>query len=254
MRTKLLRLQMLLSIVLLFNYGSLKSQTDSSSCKATLNLGADFVNRYVWRGTDFSNSPNIQPTLFLTMSNFEIGYWSSFSTTNFYKEIDLYTKYTFKGISLILTDYYVPSVNGAPSSPDTRYFIYDDEETAHALEGSVLYKGGDALPIWLMAGTYFYGNDKRWGYDLNKDTSEETYYSSYFEAGYSFKIKDNSLDVFAGFTPVAGAYGNTAGVVNTGITGYRKIKISDSFELPVKSSIIFNPQNSNAYIIFGITL
>jgi hypothetical protein len=229
-----------------------KAETKESSIK--LNVGADVMSRYIWRGTDYGHSPSIQPSLSLAVSGFEIGGWGAIATNSYFQEIDLYAKYTLKNFSLILTDYYIPSVTGIPSSPDTRYFNYDDEETAHSLEGSLLYKGGEKLPLWLLGGVFFYGNDKRWGYDAVKDTTNETYYSTYIEAGYTLAIKDNNVDLFVGFTPAAGAYGNTMGIVNMGITGYRKIKITDYFDLPVKASLIFNPQASGVYFAFGFTL
>jgi hypothetical protein len=227
---------------------------DKSGSAVKLNVGSDIMSRYIWRGTDFGDSPAVQPTLSISVSNFEAGCWSSVATNSFYKEIDLYAKYTVKNFSLIFTDYYVTSVNGTPASPDTRYFVYDDQKTAHSFEGSLLYKGSEKFPLWLLGGVFFYGNDKRWGYDAEKDSTNQTYYSSYLEAGYTFSIKDSSADVFLGFTPAAGAYGNTLGVINIGVTGYRKIKITDEFELPVKASLIFNPQSSNVYFVFGITL
>ena len=168
--------------------------------------------------------------------------------------MDLYAKYTFKSVSVIFTDYYVPSLNGTPASPDTRYFAYNNDSTAHTFEGSLLYKGNEKLPFWIMANVFFYGNDKRWGYDAQKDLNADTYYSAYFEAGYTFTVRENSVDLFAGFTPAAGAYGNTMGFVNMGLTGYRKIRITDQFELPVKASLIFNPQASAVFATFGITL
>lgn len=234
--------------------GGSEPEKAKSESNVKLNVGADVMSRYIWRGTDFGDSPSIQPTLSLASGSFEIGGWGAIATNSFYKEIDLYAKYTIKNFSIIFTDYYIPSVNGTPSSPDTRYFTYDDEETAHSLEGSLMYKGGEKLPLWVMGGVFFYGNDKRWGYDAEKDSTNQTYYSTYLEAGYTFKIKENSADLFLGFTPAAGAYGNTIGVINMGVTGYRKIKITDDFELPVKASLIFNPQSSNVYFAFGITL
>lgn len=225
-----------------------------SKSKIKLNVGADIMSRYIWRGTDYGHSPSIQPTLSLTAGGFEIGGWGAIATNSFYQEIDAYAKYTLKNFSLIVTDYYIPSVTGVSSSPDSSYFNFADEETAHSLEGSLMYKGGEKLPLWIMGAVFFYGNDKRWGYDAAKDTTNQTYYSTYLEAGYTFNIKENSVDLFLGFTPAAGAYGNTMGVINMGVTGYRKIKITDDFELPVKASLIFNPQSSNVYFAFGITL
>jgi hypothetical protein len=222
--------------------------------KVKLNVGADIMSRYIWRGTDYGHSPSIQPTLSLTVGGFEIGGWGAIATNSFYQEIDAYAKYTLRNFSLIVTDYYIPSVTGVSASPDSSYFNYADEETAHSLEGSLLYKGGEKLPLWLQGSVFFYGNDKRWGYEAAKDTTNQTYFSTYIEAGYTLAIKETSADFFIGFTPWAGAYGNTLGVVNLGVTGYRKIKITENFALPVKASLIFNPQSSNVYFAFGITL
>ena len=249
----------LISIIVFVLFSQLlKSQdtikSDSSACKIKLNLSADIMSRYIWRGADYGDSPSIQPTLSLSGDNFELGCWSAVSTNNAYKEVDLYAKYTIKKFSLILTDYYVPSICSLPTSPDIRYFNYNDKKTAHSLEGSLLFKGGDKCPLWILGGVYFYGNDKRWGCNAKKDTTDKTYYSSYIEAGYTLTVKENSADIFVGFTPAAGAYGNTMGVVNAGITGYRKIKITSDFELPVKGSLIFNPQSSDVYFALGITL
>lgn len=230
--------------------------SDEKKCKVPvgLNVGTDIMSRYVWRGTDYGDSPSIQPTLALTLGSFEIGAWGAFATNSFYKEVDLYAKYTYKNLSVMVTDYYIPSVTGAPSAPDIRYFRYDNNTTAHTLEGTLQYKRTGKLPFWVLGSAFFYGNDKRWGYDAAKDTTDKTYFSSYFEAGYSFAIKKNSLDLFLGFTPAAGAYGNTLGVVNAGITGSRRITITDKFELPVKASLIFNPQTSNVFFMFGVTI
>ena len=102
--------------------------------KIKLNVGADIMSRYIWRGTDYGHSPSIQPTLSLTAGGFEIGGWGAIATNSFYQEIDLYAKYTLKNFSVILTDYYIPSVTGTSSSPDSSYFNYTDDETAHSLE------------------------------------------------------------------------------------------------------------------------
>ena len=246
-----------LSLLLLLLFcTTLKSQNNSDTTKSAikLNVSSDIVSRYVWRGTDYGNSPAIQPTLSLTAKNFEVGCWGSVATNSFYKELDLYAKYTYKKFSLIFTDYYIPSATGTPASPDTRYFTFNDKTTAHSFEASLLFKGGDKLPLWLLGAVYFYGNDKRWGYDAQKDIDEKTYYSSYIEAGYTLAIQENSVDLLVGITPSAGAYADKFGVVNVGISGSKKIKISDSFELPLKASLLFNPKASTAHFTLGITL
>lgn len=259
---KFAKLNLLLLCTLLFSVtvnsqnttvnDSLKAK-DAQCCKLKLNVGADVVSRYIFRGTDFGNSPAIQPTVALSISNFELGCWGSIATNSFYQEVDLYAKYTLKKFSLMFTDYYIPSLDGSAAAPDTRYFVYGDKKTAHTFETCLMFKGGDKFPLWLQACAFVYGNDKRWGYDVKKDTTEQSYYSSYFEAGYTFSIHQNSLDVFAGFTPTAGAYGNSTGIVNAGITGSRKVKVTNDFELPVKASLIFNPQTSKVFFVFGVS-
>jgi len=255
--------QIMIFILTLFVSIALKGQTtqkdvfvgeEPAANPFKLNVGADLVSHYVWRGTDFGDSPAIQPFLSFSSSNFELGCWSSVATNSTYKEVDLYVKYTVKRVSFIISDYFIPSLNGTPVSPDTRYFNYNNDSTAHTFEGSVLYKGGEKFPVWLMGNVFFYGNDKRWGYDIEKDSTCKTYFSTYFEAGYSFAANENNFDVFAGFTPACGAYGNTIGFVNVGLSAYRKIRITDQYELPVKASLIFNPQASNVMFVFGITL
>jgi len=227
---------------------------ESKENRLRVNLSSDLVSRYIWRGTDFGSSPSIQPTLSLSGANFEAGCWSAFATNNSFRELDLYLKYTFKGITLCVTDYYVPEIGGAPASPDPRYFVYTDQTTAHTVEASLQWKGGEKLPLWISGNIFLYGNDKRWGFNPEKDTLATTYYSAYLEAGYSLALRDDHLDLFAGFTPSAGAFGNAPGLVNIGITAYRTLKISDSLSLPLRGSLIFNPQASKAYFVLGITI
>ncbi len=127
------------------------------------------------------------------------------------------------------------------------------------------YKGPEKFPFSGMVATYFHGNDKISGdtvFNANHKVESVGFknnFSTYIELGYSFAIKEFNFDVFAGATPFSGvysspAYGGGFAVVNTGITGYRKIKITEKFDLPVKASVIFNPQASAFHFVFGITL
>jgi len=224
------------------------AQKDSSS---KINITSDFVSRYIWRGLDYGKAPSIQPTFSYIKGDFEIGSWGAFNTTGCYHEVDIYVKYTIKGISAIFTDYFA---HNEAQTNDTHYFNYSANITNHAFESALQYKGADKFPIRLLAAAYFYGNDRAWGYDAKKDSTLENYYSSYFEIGYAVKYKEKTFDLFIGLTPQAGAYGNTPGVVNAGITAYRTIAITDKFELPVKASLIANPQAGNLYFVLGITL
>jgi hypothetical protein len=216
---------------------------DDDSLKVIVN--ADICSRYVWRGLDYGSSPSIQPTLSLTKKNFEIGYWGAISTLGTYNETDLYLKYTLKNFNITVTDYFFP-VNSIPSTKTERYFNYEDKTTGHVFEGLIGWKGSEKFPLYIFAGVSFYGADK--------DTSGNNRYSTYAEAGYSFKIKNNGLDAFIGFTPYEGLYGNGIGIVNIGLAGSKKIKITENFELPAKVTLVVNPQTENIHLVFGITL
>lgn len=221
-----------------------------------INVTTDFFSRYIWRGLDYGKAPSIQPTLSFTKGGFEIGAWGAFSTTGSYHELDPYAKYTLKGFTLTFTDYFVN--NNAMDPNNTKYFNYSQWTTNHVFEGSLQYKGPDKFPISILVATYFYGNDKKVKIDSsnlsNITTTVSQNYSTYIELGYTVKCNNKSFDTFLGLTPFLGAYGNTFGVINVGITCYRNIDISNKFSLPVKASLIVNPQARNLYFIFGFTL
>jgi hypothetical protein len=215
---------------------------------------AELVSSYVWRGVpsySFTNeqpvlAPNFQPTLGFQTGSFEVGAWGSTDFTGSYKELDLYVMYTYKGLTASFTDYYWDL--GWLSKP---YFSYNNEITSHILEGALTYKGAK-IPFSLTLATMLYGADKQY------EDSAKNNFSTYFEAGYSVKVKDFSFDTFVGITPSDGFYGDGYGnvsdfaIVNLGLTGYKKIHLSEKYETTVRSSLIFNPQQDKAYLVLGI--
>ncbi len=227
-------------IVLLFSFAEVKAQ------ESKFNVGGDIVSRYVWRGKDFGSSPSIQPYLeYAHKSGFTLGYWGAMSTKGDYNEVDLYAKYKFKGFSIIATDYFFP-VSQVPGRKQEKFLIYDNDSTGHVIEGTLQWEGSEKFPITILVSSYVYGFDK--------NEKGDNQYSSYAEVSYNFNTKAGIVSPFIGFTPDKGAYGDEMGVVNLGISGKKTIKISESFEIPVKASVISNPQISNVYFVFGISL
>ncbi len=178
----------------------------------------------------------------------ELGTWGSIDFTGTYKELDLYLSYSLKGFTLTMTDYYWSGdwiVNN--------YFEYQNDSTGHYIEASLGYKG-EKIPFSILVGTMIYGADKKF------EDPEKNNYSTYIELGYSFAIQEYNLDLFLGVTPMDGLYGDGYGgsdgfaVVNTGVTGSRTIKITDNFSLPVKASVIANPQARKMFLVFALTI
>ena len=234
---------------------------------SAFNFGADIVSRYIWRGSDYGNSPAIQPNVSFSVAGFKIGAWGSYGFVPWAKKIndstsvsmgnfvetDFTISYTLKGFTLMVTDYFFP--NGVYPNEDNKYYNWDHETTGHTLEASLSYAGPDKFPIPVFAGVHIYGADKGkdslgvWGAGSNNN------YSSYFEAAYQFYVKGIGVKPFIGGIPYESSwYGTSAGIVNLGFMVSKNIKITQDYSLPIYTSIITNPQKQSIFFVFGITL
>jgi len=206
----------------------------------TTDLGTDIVSRNVWRGTDFGASPTFLPFLSVGIGGFEIGAVGSYATRGTYSEVDLYAQYTSEGFSLMLLDYYFPE--GAFFAEN--YFNYGNG-TDHAFELALSFDS-ENFPVRFYAGTLFFGADK--------NENGDNIFSTYLET--AIKIPERNIELFIGFTPndQSNFYGTGLGVVNTGATFAKELKITEHFSLPIFASLIFNPQMEKVHFVFGMSL
>ncbi|MBL4560792.1 MAG: hypothetical protein COC06_10295 [Bacteroidales bacterium] len=226
--------------------------------KGEISFGADLMSRYVWRGTQFSTGPVIQPAVEYSKGGFALGAWASYAQDGSDgAEADLYVSYTFADdlFTATVTDYFFPADGlGVNDS----YFDYKKSSTGHTLEGTLAFNGSDGFPISILAAMNFWGADQ--------DVSGDQRYSLYVELGYGFTYNDVAIDLFAGFTPIdadeeidetgeltTGFYGRTAGFVNMGFTASKEIAITEKFSLPVSASVIANPMAENLFLVFGVS-
>ena len=224
---------------------------DSTS---NLMIAADLVSSYVWRGvlSTASPTPNFQPSIAFVKGGLEIGAWGSSDFTGTYMETDLYVSFEKGPFKFTVTDYYCFNT----SDPDLHYFNYSKEKTNHIFESSVAYSGAESYPVTIEANVMFAGADKLWNDDLDKQDSCKQAYSTYIELGYALKY----FSPFIGITPYDGYYGDGYGgsigfnVVNVGLTAGKSLKITDSYSLPIKTTLGFNPQKGGMYLVFGIAL
>ena len=238
-----------LGLVVLIN--NLKAQ-DSS--KVTFKVTTDLISSYIWRGVLSSYNPNFQPTLAIVVGGLEVGVWGSSDFSAKYKEVDPYIAYTIKNlIKITATDYdwNLIGVNNTDA-----YFIYKNSTTGHIFEGSIAYLGTEKFPFSVSINTMLYGADKKYDKTLGYQDVTKQNYSTYIELGYAFK----KFSILAGLTPWNGYYGAGYGkidgfaVCNLGISSQRTIKVSKDFEIPLKGSLIVNPQAQNIHFVIGITL
>jgi hypothetical protein len=224
-----------LKTLILLAAGSLILCTD---VYAQVDVGADFVNRYVWRGTDFGNSPSIQPELSFAAGGLELGVWAAYATNGDPDgtEIDLWASYTIDtdagSFSLYATDYTFP-IHHTGLTGDETWF----HSGAHFIELGVGYAGTEAFPVSVFAGMF-----------VNNDDDN----SVYVELGYDA----DPVEFFLGFTPSeSAAYGtNGAGIINMGITGTRELRVTENFSLGLFASLIVNPYSETTHMLFGIRL
>lgn len=205
----------------------------AADAKTQTSVDLDIMSRYVWRGTDFGNSPSIQPGVSYAFGNFEIGGWAAIATTGnpAGSEIDWFASYSLdlggSSLEFMLTDYTFPE------DPSGGYF----QPEAHFLEFGVGYEGPESFPVSLSAGVFLTNDDD---------------YSMYTELGYSI----SSFDVFVGLTPAKSeVYGTgKAGVINSGIRTGREVRVTDNFSLSLTSAAIMNFYDNNAFFLIGISL
>ena len=233
LRVPLLRLAFLLALLLAL----------PTTAFAQVNIGADLMSRYVWRGFDFGESFSIQPTLEYSEGPLTVGTWASYSlsadggTAN---EHDLYVSLSAGNFSVGVTDYYFPS--GGPAYLDQQitspeFFSQD----AHVLEPFASVTGPAAFPVT------FYG-----AVNLTNDDD----YSAYLEASVPFTVKGVQLGLSAGVIPMASAYYGTTNpaFAKAALSASRAIPITEAFALPVGVSYIINPYTERTFLVFGISL
>jgi uncharacterized protein (TIGR02001 family) len=205
---------------------------EEETSKISVDLGADFASRYIWRGLEFSDSPAIQPYVELSMGNFAIGAWASYETGGQVvgQEFDIYAGYSFGPISVGFTDYSFP-VDGASDG----YFQMKN----HIGEATLSFDGVESFPLTAMIGVNVYNDDAN---------------SVYTEVGYPFTIGEIGLNAFVGAGNEIYSVDGDYVVTNFGLSASKSLKITDSFALGLSASAIFNPDTEDAYLVFMLSL
>ena len=190
------------------------------------NVGADLVNRYIWRGLDLDGgdkSIHIQPMVSYTIKNFEIGAWGTYGLSNDVKEYDFFATYTFKDFGISFCNYNIPS---------------DDPEASTSTgEFTLSYNGSEKIPFYASINQYVWNDD-----------------AMYIDCGVKLNTKHKlPMDLNIGFTPAQSFYANNAAFVNASYKIEYDIKFSDKVSLPVFGSVIANPYAKKTFVVVGMT-
>jgi hypothetical protein len=220
-----------LVFVAIVSFFSMNAQ-EKEKAKTSFDIGVDFASRYIWRGGSFSDSPAIQPYVELAAGNFTLGIWASYETGGQVvgQEFDFYASYSFGAVSIGFIDYAFP-VDGASDG----YFMMEN----HIGEATLNFDGVDSFPLTAMIGINVYN-----------DTNN----SIYTEFGYPFKIGETALSAFVGAGNEIYTTDGSYKVTNFGVSASKDVKITDTFDLGVSASAIFNPDTDDAYLVFILSL
>ena len=218
----------------------------SKQLNAQVEISADIVNRYLWRGQLLGTGPALQPSISYTkeMSNkfsFEIGAWGSYGfAANDGTEADLYASFTIGAMSIGFTDYFFPSDQlFAVNASDDKYFSYGDS-TAHVYELNLSFDGLDKFPLSANFNANIGGADSdksiyiELAYPLNDHVSlamamGNGWYSKEAKKEHDFAIVGVSLNVS------------------------REIEMTEKYSLPVFGALTFNPNLEKFFITFGLS-
>jgi hypothetical protein len=210
-----------LAVALFAGFGASTAQAEG------FKVGADVVSSYVWRGTDYGDSPAIQPTLSYTFKNgIAVGAWGSYAVTenngDRYKEIDLSVSLPVGPFTFAVTDY-----NNNPEGAKAFDFSND---SSNVVEISTAYAAGN---LSLLAAINVAGLE---GAAKNAKYCEASY-KVYDKDGYSAKLVAGlgNEDYYGD------AEDNHVALVNTGIS-VAKDRFTGSF--------IYNPDTEKSYLVF----
>ena len=225
------------AVIALFLAASLAgyAQEKEFDSKLTVDLGADLVSSYVWRGM-YQSGVSLQPAVSLSAFGLSLGAWGSTDFSTSFKEIDFFLSYEYKGFRASISDYWW-SGEGAS--------FFKSARGAHHLEASLGFTFSEKFPLSLEVSTLFYGDD-------DKDEDDQPYYSSYISASFPFSVGNIDCEAGIGFTPRKGMYSDKAHVAAISLRAEKSLPLFNNYALPVFAELIFSPAQDNVYFVFGI--
>ncbi len=225
--------------------------------KISADLGVSISSYFIWRGLVLNSSPQIQGWGEGQWGKLFGGMWSSYSFVGTCSENYPYLGFSTNKFKLTLADY--------PEGVDD-FFSFDKSETCHSVEAMVDYVMPDKFPLQVKVATIFWGNDYQVK-DLNEEDQllceqeliiceEKNNYSTYVELLYPFSIGSTDIEIIIGGVTHESAFYSTqeAAIINCSVKGSKKIKITESFSIPISYQLTFNPDQKTANTVFVLSL
>lgn len=204
----------------------------------------ELTTKYMWRGIEYGTSSVVFPMLSYDYKGFNAYVMGGYAVNGSHQEVDFGVSYTKYWFSVGVNDYYYPSAVGEKD----RYFEFEKGKTGHSVEAAVTLSPTQ-IPVYLLASTYVYGNDKK--------PDGKQAYSSYIELGYRHAFKeDNQITLLAGVTLNKSFYTNYSSgfsVCNVAVRYATHIPLGN-YKLPVSASYVLNPYMEKSYFTLSLYL
>ena len=214
---------------------------------SNFHLSLDLQTKYMWRGMEMmteESSPVVFPGINYQWKGLYAYAMGGYAINGKYAEVDLGVSYTWKGLTLGLSDYYYPTVNGK----DDEYV--GGKHNGHWLEACITY-APEKVPLWITISNFFAGDDD--AYDDDSGNKKQAY-STYMEVGTYYDFLDNNrLSLAVGMTPNKSCYTNYQkkfAVCNLDLKYTYNVQFKNGWTLPLSAKYIYNPSFDKSYVNF----
>lgn len=267
MNKKLIVLALTLLCVSAFPYKVYADDDTKKEYGISLEVGADLVSSYLWRGYHVGGL-SIQPSVTFGWNGLYLCGWANIGADNWtfqelYPELDITIGYDNYGFQLDLTHlYYFNNEKYFMGLPDANNIFSSSTMELHA--GINIGEWAEKVPLTLDWYTTILGYDpifdKDGNIEKNHSGNAKRAYSTYIQVGYDFHLPlDIVLGLKLGFTPWKGMYsdyeevwtnGRTIGFNNIQLRAEREFEIGNLY-INVWGEAMFNCYGVNKYNIIN---
>lgn len=211
MKKQLITLALALLCVSAFPYQAYGNNDDNfeSRLGITLEVGADVVSSYLWRGKNLGGI-SIQPSVTFDWRGLYVSGWANIGADNWTfenlnPELDITIGYDNYGIQVDLTHLYYFAGDAYFPKDGFKAQEFESSSTMEAHAGFHLGDLVESVPLSIDWYTTIYGADCY----LNDAGEWQRAWSTYIEVGYAFNLPLGIvLDTRVGITPWRGMYTN----------------------------------------------
>jgi len=211
MKKQLITLALALLCVSAFPYQAYGNNDDNfeSRLGISLEVGADVVSSYLWRGQNLGGI-SIQPSVTFDWRGLYVSGWANIGADNWtfenlYPEMDITIGYDNYGIQVDLTHLYYFAGDAYFPKGGFKAQEFESSSTMEAHAGFHLGDLVEKVPLSIDWYTTIYGADCY----LNDAGEWQRAWSTYIEVGYAFNLPLGIvLDTRVGITPWRGLYTN----------------------------------------------